>query len=87
MIFRWQLRVGEFSLSKGRSRGYSVPIEKHLIHPRYDGTTAYFDVAVILTKEIELSDTVQPICLPASANYSANVDENEGSLVQLAGKQ
>ena len=77
--------MGEFSLSKGRC--YSVPIEKHLIHPRYDGTTAYFDVAVILTKEIELSDTVQPICLPASANYSANVDENEGSLVQLAGKQ
>ena len=75
--------MGEFSLSKDLSRGFSVPIQKHIIHHNYDGTTAYFDVAIIQTEAIKLSSTVQPICLPA--NFSVNGDLYERDFVELVG--
>ena len=77
------LRVGEFSLSKELSRGFSVPIEKIVTHPNYDGKAAYYDVGVIQTEEIKLSPTVQPICLPD--NFSVNKDKYENFFVDLVG--
>ena len=75
--------MGEFSLSKDLSRGFSAQIEKHLIHPNYDGKTAYFDVGVIQTEHIEFSPNVQPICLPAK--FSVDRDMYKNHLVELVG--
>jgi hypothetical protein len=34
------------------------------IHPDYNGVAAYFDVAVIKTKDVTFSEFIRPVCLP-----------------------
>ena len=58
----WSLRVGEFNLTI--QRGQSLQIVKTFIHPKYDNNTAYYDVGILQTKIVQVSDFVHPICLP-----------------------
>ena len=42
-----------------------VNIKNVTIHEKYDGSSAYFDIAIIFTEEaIAFNDAVRPICLP-----------------------
>ena len=59
-------------------------IESFAVHPNYDSSLHYYDVAVIETKDkIDFTQGVQPICLPEAPN--AYVDSRKGYGVIVAG--
>jgi hypothetical protein len=35
------------------------------VHSKYDGITAYYDIAVLETETIAFSKAIKPVCLPA----------------------
>jgi hypothetical protein len=41
-----------------------LDIERVFLHPRYDGVTAYFDIAVVETRDVTFSNFISPVCLP-----------------------
>jgi hypothetical protein len=41
--------------------GVDLGMKRIYIHPQYNGESAYFDVAVVLTEKVVFSDLIQPI--------------------------
>jgi hypothetical protein len=41
--------------------GADLDMKRIFIHPQYDGKSAYYDVAVVLTENINFSDSIRPI--------------------------
>jgi len=41
--------------------GADLDMKRIFIHPQYDGDSAYYDVAVVLTEKIDFSYSIQPI--------------------------
>ena len=58
-------------------------IKKIFIHPKYVTGLAYFDVAILETEPLNVSTSIQPICLPVQA--TGNLDDYEELEVQLIG--
>ena len=79
--------MGEFDLaSNGDSRrGFDLEIGNILVHPQFEEKKAYFDVAVIQTKNIEFTPIIQPICLPNMTN--SNGDHYSRASVELTGNK
>ncbi len=50
----------------------------------YDGEKAYFDVGIIVTKTVEFTKNIVPICLPTNA--STDLDKYDRDFVELVGK-
>ena len=69
--------------SNSNHRGIDLSINKTFIHPSYDGASAYFDIAVILTDHVTFSRDIQPICLPE--NPSLDPDDFDGKAAELLG--
>ncbi|XP_053946959.1 serine protease easter-like isoform X4 [Anastrepha ludens] len=63
-----------------------VPVEKAIAHPQYvpESRNQFHDIALLrLTKSVQYTDFIRPICLPASANLrSATFD---GIVMDVAG--
>jgi hypothetical protein len=51
-------------------------VNSHL-HPKYDGKSSYFDIAVLETEEIEISRKISPVCLPENISYDENEYKND----------
>ncbi len=60
-----------------------LDILKIFIHPDYNGITAYYDVAIIVTDIVTFSRRISPICLPEFP--SENPDKYENDQVELIG--
>jgi hypothetical protein len=43
-----------------------LDIQRAFLHPRYDGKTAYFDIAVVETGTVGFTKFISPVCLPGS---------------------
>lgn len=57
-------------------------VSKIVVHPSYSGDSHYGDVAVLtLSKNIEYSNFVRPICLWESVNGISDIIDREGSVV------
>jgi hypothetical protein len=41
--------------------GVDLGMKRIYIHPKYNGESAYFDVAVVLTEKVDFCDLIQPI--------------------------
>ncbi|KAH8395900.1 hypothetical protein KR215_009774, partial [Drosophila sulfurigaster] len=68
-------------------RYQDVPVEQLIVHSRYNrsDSSQTNDIAMIrLGEEVELSDFVQPICLP---NKQLRADELEGLVTEVSGWQ
>ena len=61
----------------------NLDIKKIFIHPKYVNRLAYFDVAILVTEPLNVSTSIQPICLPVQATDS--LDFHEELEVQLIG--
>ncbi len=53
------------------------------VHPKYDGVSAYFDIAVLKTNEISISRAINPVCLPEG--ISLDVKKYDNDLAELIG--
>jgi hypothetical protein len=60
-----------------------VDILEKLVHPKYDGVSAYYDVAILTTKEMTFTRAISPICLPEDVSYDVNKYDND--LAELIG--
>ncbi|KAH8311893.1 hypothetical protein KR044_008525, partial [Drosophila immigrans] len=68
-------------------RYQDVPVDQIIVHPQYnkDGASQTNDIAIIRLRELaELSDYVQPICLP---NKQLRADELEDLVTEVSGWQ
>ncbi len=73
--FRWKIRVGSIDLTKETIRVLEI-VNSH-VHPKYNGKSSYFDIAVLETEEIEISNKINPVCLPESISYDINEYKND----------
>ncbi len=56
------------------------------VHPKFNGVSAYYDVAVLKTKKITFSRAKIPVCLPTSFDVkSFDVNKYEDKSVHLIG--
>jgi len=53
------------------------------VHPKYDGVSAYYDVAILKTNEITISRAINPVCLPEGISHEINKYDND--LAELIG--
>ena len=69
--------MGDFNLSyvKKDPLGVDVEIKKVTKHPNYSGKSSYFDVAVIETDPVEISDIIRTICLPPNSGTKREHDK------------
>jgi hypothetical protein len=79
--FRWKIRIGVFDLST--DNGYVLQILNSFVHPKYDYKSSYFDIAVLETKNIQISRRINPVCLPERISY--DVDKYNNNQAQLVG--
>ena len=61
----------------------TLDIREIFIHPKYVDGMAYFDVAILETEPLNVSSSIQPICLPTQATDT--FDEYDEQEVQLIG--
>ncbi len=47
------------------------------IHPKYNGASSYYDIAVLKTKKITFSRRKIPVCLPESVSFDAKKYEDK----------
>jgi hypothetical protein len=80
-----KLHVGDFnlSLSKPQQLGIDVDIMKINVHPLYNYSMAYFDIAIIVSNSINFTDNIQPLCLPEYS--STDVHKYDRDQVDLLG--
>ena len=45
---RWRVRLGAKNLSRTRREEIERAVEDIFVHPEFDGSSSYFDVAVLL---------------------------------------
>ena len=72
----YQIIVGKYDLYDNSTKYEQLlHINRTFFHPDFDNVTAYYDIAIIKTKEvIEFTDAVQPVCLPsADENFRKNL--------------
>ena len=84
-ISSWQVRVGDHDLNvTGTDRlGMDLDIRGITVHPEYN-KTAYYDVAIIATDNIDFSNDIQPICLPSESSTDENkFNRNQMDLLGL----
>ena len=53
------------------------------IHPEYSTNAPFYDVAVILTEPLNLTDSLLPVCLPEAPE--ANPDTYSDRIMNLTG--
>ena len=80
------IHVGDFNLGKLKKdmSGTDYEIQQIFSHPKYDGKSAYFDVGIIKTKDVNFNSFVQPICLPTKSEQSPDV--HKGKSTELIGE-
>jgi hypothetical protein len=49
-----------------------MPIIDATIHPKYNGVSSYYDIAVLKTKKITFTREKIPVCLPKSSSFDVN---------------
>ncbi|XP_062396187.1 chymotrypsin-like elastase family member 2A [Sardina pilchardus] len=65
--YRYRVLLGKHRLSVEEEGSMTVPVAKIIVHPEYNDHLTRNDIALLwLDHTIELSDTVQPACLPPS---------------------
>ncbi len=60
-----------------------LDVKSSQIHPMYRNGTSYFDVAVLTTDKIPISEFISPVCLPDSA--SDDIHKYDNDHVELTG--
>ena len=60
-----------------------LSIQKISIHPKYNGESAYYDLAIFETEPIALSNFLSPVCLPSEP--SGNINRYDNYYVELTG--
>ena len=72
----WKIHIGDFNFSLPRSelRGIDVEVKKIKRHQKQKEKSPYYDLAVIETKAVELSDVIYSICLPSDSNENRDDD-------------
>ena len=83
------IRIGEFHHQSSADDRFviNVTISQISIHPKYNGITAHYDVAVLRTEKIKFSKMVSPICLPSSESFNINeYDERSAELIGWGSK-
>uniref|UniRef100_A0A182QST2 Peptidase S1 domain-containing protein n=1 Tax=Anopheles farauti TaxID=69004 RepID=A0A182QST2_9DIPT len=79
---RLSVHVGRTRLDVDDSRSRSYAPERFLLHPEYKQSRVKDDIALIkLAGEIEMSDFVQPVCLPSVENIREEVIGRKGFVV------
>jgi hypothetical protein len=58
------VRIGDWNHSFETKNTLFLEIMEVLIHPNYNGISAYFDIAVVKTTNVTFSYFVRPVCLP-----------------------
>ena len=81
LFYSSQIRIGDYNHSSTADdeNALTLDIKEIFIHPKYVDGIAYFDVAILETEPLNLSASIQPICLPT---YTFdNYDEQEVQLI------
>jgi hypothetical protein len=62
----WKVRIGDRNHTSDADDANLLILDIRSIskHPQYNGVAAYFDVAVIKTKDVTFSEFIRPVCLP-----------------------
>ena len=88
MMFKSSAWVGEANLGNSQKKEeniHDVFDWQFTPHPKYKGSGAYYDMAVIfLEKNLEYNENIQPVCVPLMEDLSR--DAYEGQMVNLLGK-
>ena len=74
LIFRFTIRIGDLNLANVNPE--RLEIKRIHKHPKYDGTKAHFDVAILETEELEFSRFKLPVCLPVTKFISEDEYDN-----------
>ena len=79
------IRISDFNLqSDGDDRNAeNLEVLQTVVHPDYDGKSAYYDVAILETKPVIFSRAILPVCLPNSP--SDDIEKYDDRSVELIG--
>ena len=86
LFFSFKIRIGDNNHNSASDDDnlQVLDIFKSFIHPNYKKSTAYYDVAILQTKEsIEFSNSIGPICLPKES--SEDIHRYDHRYVELIG--
>jgi len=79
------IRISDFNLQSDSDdrNAENIQILHTLVHPDYDGKSAYFDVAILETKPLTFSKAILPVCLPETS--SDDIHKYDDRSVELIG--
>ncbi len=80
-----KIRIGDSNHTSDKKNGNFEVISMidATVHPKYNGVSSYYDVALLKTKRITLFRADTPVCLPANASFDIN--KYDGKASQLIG--
>ena len=80
-----QIRIGDSNHNLEVNPRFAMVLDviRSQIHPMYRNGTSYFDVAVMTTNKIPVSEFISPVCLPDFA--SDDIHKYDNDHVELTG--
>ena len=77
-FIRFKIRIGDVNHNSSRVdvNLRVLPILKSSVHPKFDGNSPYFDVAILEAEKISFSRFISPVCLPEDVSYNLKKYDN-----------